>query len=78
MTTKTQQDLIKLGAKLVSGAIKPAHPPKPRNYLARNPLLKKGGIHAKDDVVSVRKQQRRKTKQQLRRTDWLSAIKTLD
>lgn len=45
---------------------------KPRNYLALNPLLKKGGIHEKDDVAIVRKKRRRETKQQLRQTDWLS------
>ena len=45
---------------------------KPRNYLALNPLLKKGGIHEKEDVDIVRKKRRRETKQQLRQTDWLS------
>ena len=45
---------------------------KPRNYLALNPLLKKGGIHEKEDVDIVRKKRRRETKQQLRKTDWLS------
>lgn len=45
---------------------------KPRNYLALNPLLKKGGIHEKEDTDCVRKKRRRETKQQLRQTDWLS------
>ena len=45
---------------------------KPRNYLALDPLLKKGGIHEKEDIDSARKKRRRETKQQLRRTDWLS------
>jgi len=45
---------------------------KPRNYLALNPLLKKGGIHGKEDIDIVRKKRRRETKQQLRKTDWLS------
>lgn len=45
---------------------------KPRNYLALNPLLKKGGIHEKEDIDIVRKKRRRETKQQLRQTDWLS------
>jgi len=45
---------------------------KPRNYLALNPLLKKGGIHEKEDIDIVRKKRRRETKQQLRKTDWLS------
>ncbi len=45
---------------------------KPRNYLALNPLLKKGGIHEKEDIDIVRKKGRRETKQQLRKTDWLS------
>ncbi|ALF59374.1 hypothetical protein [Psychrobacter urativorans] len=45
---------------------------KPRNYLALNPLLKKGGIHDKEDIDSVRKKNRRENKQQLRKTDWLA------
>jgi len=45
---------------------------KPRNYLALNPLLKKGGIHEKEDIDIMRKKRRRETKQQLRKTDWLS------
>ena len=44
---------------------------KPRNYLALDPLLKKGGIHEKEDIDIVRKKRRRETKQQLRKTDWL-------
>ncbi|WP_230659024.1 hypothetical protein [Psychrobacter sp. I-STPA10] len=47
---------------------------KPRNYLALNPLLRKGGIHEKDDVKIVRKKRRRETKQKLRQTDWLSEL----
>ena len=45
---------------------------KPRNYLALNPLLKKGGIHEKEDIDCVRKKRRRETKKNLRQTDWLS------
>ena len=45
---------------------------KARNYLALDPLLKKGGIHEKEDIDIVRKKRRRDTKQQLRQTDWLS------
>lgn len=44
---------------------------KPRNYLALDPLLRKGGIHEKEDIDIVRKKRRRETKQQLRQTDWL-------
>lgn len=47
---------------------------KPRNYLALNPLLQKGGIHEKEDVEIVRKKRRRETKQKLRQTDWLSEL----
>ena len=47
---------------------------KPRNYWALNPLLKKGGIHEKEDVTIARKKRRRETKQSLRQTDWLSDI----
>ena len=45
---------------------------KARNYLALDPLLKKGGIHEKEDIDIVRKKRRRETKQQFRQTDWLS------
>ena len=45
---------------------------KPRNYLALDPLLRKGGIHEKEDIDIVRKKRRRETKQQLQQTDWLS------
>ena len=45
---------------------------KPRNYLALDPLLRKGGIHEKEDIDIVRKKRRRETKQQLRKTDWSS------
>ena len=47
---------------------------KPRNHLAFNPLLKKGGVHQKDDVEAVRKKKRRETKQSLRQKDWLSEL----
>lgn len=71
---KTQKSLIKLGEKLtnnphlIAQSIKPI---KPRNYLALNPLLQKGGLHDKDDVAIARKKQRRKCKQELKKTDWL-------
>lgn len=54
------------GAQQTLGAV------KPRNYLALDPLLRKGGIHEKEDIDIVRKKRRRETKQQLRKTDWLS------
>ena len=44
---------------------------KSRNYLALDPLLRKGGIHEKEDIDIVRKKRRRETKQQLRQTVWL-------
>lgn len=45
---------------------------KLRNYLALNPLLKKGCIHEKDDIDIIRKKRRRETKQNLRQTNWLA------
>lgn len=72
---KTQKSLIKLGEQLeknpnlIAQSIKPI---KPRNYLALNPLLQKGGLHDKDDVALARKKQRRQCKQDLRKTDWLN------
>lgn len=47
---------------------------KPRNHLVFNPLLKKGGVHQKDNVEAVHKKKRRETKQSLRQTDWLSQL----
>ncbi|UNK06151.2 hypothetical protein MN210_05865 [Psychrobacter raelei] len=47
---------------------------KPRNHAAFNPLLKKGGVHEKDNIEAVRKKKRRETKKILRQKDWLSEI----
>ena len=47
---------------------------KPRNHVAFNPLLKKGGVHEKDNIEAVRKKKRRETKKILRQKDWLSEI----
>lgn len=74
---KNQKDLVKLGEQLAKNALPtqtnfPIKPPvKPRNYLALNPLLQKGGLHEKDDMEIVRKKQRRQTKQDLRKQSWL-------
>lgn len=72
---KNQRQLIKLGEQLEKNPIVSQSnlPVKPRNYLALNPLLQKGGLHEKDDVVIARKKQRRQTKQNLRKTDWFNA-----
>ncbi len=71
---KSQQQLIKLGERLAKQPNLPqALTAKlPRNQLALNPLLQKGGVHAKDDVTRTRKKLRRQTKQDLRKTDWLA------
>lgn len=70
---KNQKQLIKLGEQLEKNPIVSQSnlPIKPRNYLALNPLLQKGGIHEKDDIDIARKKQRRQTKQNLRKKDWL-------
>lgn len=47
---------------------------KLRNHVAFNPLLKKGGVHEKDNIEAVRKKKRRETKKILRQKDWLSEI----
>ncbi|WP_019518644.1 hypothetical protein [Faucicola boevrei] len=75
MKSKTQKSLIKLGKQLAKNPnliAQSQKPIKPRNYLALNPLLQKGGLHDKDDVVLARKKQRRQCKQDLRRTDWFN------
>ena len=71
---KNQRELIKLGEQLEKNPIvsQSVNPVKPRNYLALNPLLQKGGLHEKDDVDIARKKQRRQTKQDLRKKDWLN------
>lgn len=69
-----QKQLVKFGEKLANHQTfnHSRQPVKPRNYLALNPLLQKGGLHEKEDVDIARKRARRKTRQQLRKTDWLS------
>ena len=67
---KAKQIERQLEQKAETGAQQSLGTVKPRNYLALDPLLRKGGIHEKEDIV--RKKRRRETKQQLRRTDWLS------
>lgn len=74
MKPKNQKQLIKMGEALEKNPLiaQSNLPVKPRNYLALNPLLQKGGLHEKDDVVIARKKQRRQTKQNLRKTDWIN------
>lgn len=48
MKLKTQKALIKLGEKLANHPIYPSAI-KVRNQTALNPLLKKGGVHDKDN-----------------------------
>ncbi|MDO4426658.1 MAG: hypothetical protein Q4B88_00870 [Moraxella sp.] len=77
MKTKTQKSLIKLGQALEKNPnliAQSSKPIKPRNYLALNPLLQKGGLHDKDDVALARKKQRRQTRQDLRKTNWLKGV----
>jgi hypothetical protein len=71
---KSQQQLIKLGERLAKqpNLTQALTAKLPRNQLALNPLLQKGGVHAKDDVTRTRKKLRRQTKQDLRKTDWLA------
>ena len=69
---KAQQIERQLERQNVTGVQHSLGTVKARNYLALDPLLKKGGIHEKADIDIVRKKRRRETKQQLRQTDWLS------
>ena len=68
---KAQQIERQLERQNVTGVQDSLGTVKPRNYLALDPLLKKGGIHEKEDIDIVRKKRRRETKQQLRQTDWV-------
>ena len=58
---KSQQQLIKLGERLAKqpNLTQALTAKLPRNQLALNPLLQKGGVHAKDDVSRTRKKLRR-------------------
>jgi len=69
---KAKQIERQLDKQTESGAQHSLGAVKPRNYLALDPLLRKGGLHEKEDIDIVRKKRRRETKQQLRKTDWLS------
>ena len=73
MKPKNQKQLIKMGEQLEKNSLiaQSNLPAKPRNYLALNLLLQKGGLHEKDDVDIARKKQRRQTKQDLRKQIWL-------
>lgn len=73
---KNQRQLIKLGEQLAKNPTLgiAGSAVKPRNQLACNPLLQKGGVHAQDDVRQLRKKARRQTKQQLRKTDWTRQV----
>lgn len=53
-----------------TGLNRPSQVLKPRNPLAFNPLLKKGGVHQEDNVKAVHRNSRRQTKQSLRKIDW--------
>lgn len=53
-----------------TGLSRPYQVLKPRNPLAFNPLLKKGGVHQEDNVKMAHKNSRRQTKQSLRKMDW--------
>lgn len=47
---------------------------KPRNYVAINPLMKKGGLHQSDNKKVTTKRGRRSCKKSLRQTDWLADL----
>lgn len=46
--------------------------PKPRNFVAINPLMKKGGVHQVDNKHTAQKRDRYACKQNLRKTDWMA------
>lgn len=67
MKTKTQKQCIRLGEKLASNPdlLNAAKPNKARNYLVLNPLLKKGGVHNKDNPALIAKNSDDKIKHNL-------------
>jgi len=69
---KAKQIERQLEQQAVTGTQQSLSTVKSRNYLVLDPLLRKGGIHEKEDIDIVRKKRRRETKQQLRQTDWLA------
>lgn len=62
---KTQKQLIKLGEKLANCLICPSVI-KTRNQTALNPLLKKGGVHDKDNSKTRHKKERAKIRLHLK------------
>ncbi len=77
---KNQKQLIKLGERLEKNpSIAQSNlAVKPRNYLALNPLLQKGGLHEKDAVEIARKKQRRQTKQDLQKQVWRQGWRVIE
>lgn len=65
MKLKTQKALIKLGEKLANHPIYPSAI-KVRNQTALNPLLKKGGVHDKDNPKTRHKKERAKIRLHLK------------
>ena len=66
---KTQKQLIKLGEKLANHPISQnliKSPIKTRNQTALNPLLKKGGVHDKDNPKTHHKKERAKIRLHLK------------
>lgn len=45
---------------------------KVRNPIALSPLLHKGGIHETEKPKAVHRRERKTSKQQLRKTNWLN------
>lgn len=45
---------------------------KTRNAVAQNPLLKKGGVHDKENPVQLTRRRRKAMKCELRKTNWLA------
>lgn len=64
------KNLLKMERSLVFEQNKANKRPKIRNLLALTPLLKKGGIHDKDNPKTHHKKDRKATKLLLKRQIW--------
>lgn len=62
MKINNQKQLIKLGEKLANNLMICQRPLKTRNQVAFSPLLKKGGVHDKDNPKYRHKKERRAVK----------------
>lgn len=71
MKSRTQKALVKFGKQLADNpdlTVQPHKSVKVRNHVALSPLLKKGGIHDKDNPKAYHRKERREAKLTLKKS----------